>query len=260
MKGLILKELWLSKKLRIIGILLYLLMLIFAVLVKLSLLYGNLGHLNEWAQNNAADLTSTIMIFGFPILLYSSQFSCQIASDEKCRFRLLEHTMPVTERQIVSSVYIMNLISLAAMTVMSFANYGLTCAMFDREFKPMYLIYILAIGGGIFTLTHGRYTLFYRFRNEKKANTIFTAICMAIYFGVDGGFFLWINSYVDSKGFSFGSDDLPEGIMEGFWKEEVQPAVNWLGDNGWWLITVLIIGFAGLFWYLSVRALKRRGN
>lgn len=259
MKGLILKELWLSKKLRIIGLLIYLLMFIFAVLVKLSLLYGNLGHLNEGAQKNAADLTTAVMTFGFPLLLYSSQFSCQIASDEKCRFRLYAHTLPVTEKQIVSSVYILNLISLAVMTLLSFANYGLTCAIFDREFKPMYLIYILAIGGGMFTFTHGRYTLFYRFRNVKKATTVFTVICMGLYFGVAGGFMLWTNSYVEKRGHSLG-DNSGEAVLDDFWKEELQRPLLWLESNGWWVLILLMVGLSLLFWRLSIRALKRRDN
>ena len=259
MKGLILKELWLSKKLRIIGLVLYLFFLIFAVLVKLSLLYGNMGHLNAGAQKNAADLTATVMIFAFPLLLYSSQFTCQIVSDGKCRFRTYSYTLPVTERQIVSSVYILNLISLGAMTVLSWLNYGLACLIFDRKFEAVYLIYIFAIGCVTFTIAHGRYVLHYRFRNEKKANGIFSAICTAIYFGAAFGMFGWMNSYIEDQGYSL-SDDIPESVMDGFWKDELLGVVKWLDKNGWWLVIVLIVGLCTLFWQLSIKALRRRDN
>ncbi|MBR6103001.1 MAG: ABC-2 transporter permease [Ruminococcus sp.] len=259
MKGLILKEFWLSRKLRIIGLLLYLLFLIFTVLVKLSIVYGNLGHLDEAAQKNVADTAAAVMVFGFTLMLYSSQYSCQIAADGKCRFRSYSFTLPVSERQIVSSVYILNLISFGAMTVLSFVNYGLSCLIFDREFKPIYLIYILAIGGVSFVFNHGRYVLLYRFRNEKKANAIFTVICTAIYFGIMLGFTGWTSSYLEKQGYSMG-DDLPDGVMDGFWKDELMHPVKWFEDNGWWVLIALIIGLSCLFWALSIRALKRREN
>lgn len=259
MKGLIIKEFYLSRKLRIIGLLLYLLLLIFAVLVKLSILYGNLGHLNEGAQKGAENAVFNLMAFGLPLVLYASQFNCQIASDEKAHFRTYSFTLPVTERQTVSSVYVLNLIMLGAVTVISWLNYGLACLVYDRTFEPMYLIYILGIGGIIFTFSHGRYTLFYRFRNEKKANTFFTVICMAIYIGADFGIMGWINSYIEKQGYSIG-DDLPNEVMEGFWDEELKRPLQWIDNNGWWVIILAIVGLSVLFWYLSVRALKRRGN
>lgn len=259
MKGLIYKELYLSRKLRIIGLLLYLLLLIFAVLVKLSIVYGNLGHLDEGAQKGAASAAFYLMTFGLPLVLYASQFNCQIASDEKAHFRNYSFTLPVTEKQIVSSVYILNLIMLGSVTVISFVNYMLACLIYDRDLKPMYLIYILGIGGIIFTLTHGRYTLFYRFRNEKKANTMFTVICMVIYFGIAFGFVGWMNSYIEKQGYTLG-DDLPDEVMSGFWKEELLSPVKWLEANGWWVVILAIVGLSVLFWAISIKALKRRGN
>ena len=263
MKGLIYKEFYLSRKLRIIGIAIYILLMLLCILVKLSALYGNIGHLAESTVSSVESVTFYIMTYGGAAVLFACQFTCQIAADEKSGFRRYGQTLPVTEYKMVGAVYLLNLICLAAVTVICWVIMLIACLMFGRDIEPKLLLYIFGIGCFVYMFFHANMAVNYNFRRAKTAKMIFTVIFMTLYFGAAFGLVHWMDSYcIKMTGFSIydeEAEDVTNQVMTMFYKDEVMGKITWLGDNLWWLIPAVLLTLTALWYFLSVRGLKRRG-
>ncbi|MBR4622188.1 MAG: ABC-2 transporter permease [Ruminococcus sp.] len=259
MKGLIYKELYLSRKLRIIDLCVFLLLLIMSVLVKLSALYGNIGHLGEASVRGVNGFMFYFLAFTItPVALTLGQMTNTVAEDEKSRFRIFSRTLPVTEKQAVGAVYILNLISLGCCILVNFVMYFAALAMFGGDFKAKDLITIVGINAVLYMLMHFKVALNYLIRNPKKAAGIFALICTAIYFGIAEGIMGLMDRHVSKYGYDLGSDDIPDEVMNSFYKETLMEPFKWLADNAWWLLPTVVLGLCVLSYFLSVKGLKRR--
>lgn len=259
MKGLIFKELYLSRKLRIIDLCVFAMLVIISVLVKLSTLYGNIGHLPEGSVENVNAFMFTFLGFAItPVALTAGQLTNCVSEDEKSRFRIYSRTLPVTEKQAVGAVYILNLISLGVCTLVSFVMYFVALAMYGRDFKAKHLIVIVGINAAIFMLVHLKVSLNYLVRNPKKAAGIFSVVCMALYLGVGFGFMGLMDRHVSKYGYDLGDDEIPDEVMNSFFRETLMDPFRWLADNAWWLVPTVVAGLCVLSYFLSVRGLKRR--
>ena len=131
MKGLIYKELFLSIKFRIISLSAYALLFIMCVLVRISSVCGNVADME--GRDMLLSTIFQVMALGLPFILYASAFTVQVLNDEKCRFRQYSHTLPLTEKQIVGSVYLLYLILFVAATLAGWVNYFIACAIFGED-------------------------------------------------------------------------------------------------------------------------------
>lgn len=269
MKGLMLKELYLTRKYRIIGAVVWFMMIVFCVLIRLSALHGNIALLGEQIAENACGIAYYIMVFGGALILYSVQFTNCVISDEKSGFRIYEHTLPVSEKKIVGAVYLLNLAALGAVTVVNWLMYLTANAVFDRSLKAEYLLYIPAIGCGIYVAAHMIAAVNYNIRSGKKASTVKSALGMAVYFGAVFGFTSWMDSYTEKiTGLSAFAEEAEKDarmeelglsydrLMTGFFKDELLPAARFIGKNSWWIALAVI----AVCYFVSVRGLKRRGG
>ena len=269
MKGLMLKELYLTRKLRIIGAVVWFVMIVFFVLVRLSALYGNIALLDEKSVENINSIAYYGLVFGGTIILYAMQFTNCVLSDEKSGFRIYEHTLPVSETKIVGAMYLVNLAAFGIVTVINLLTYFMANAVFDRSFDAEYLLYIPAIGCVEYLMVHLIAVVNYNIRSAKKASAVKCALGMGLYLLVAFGFFTWMNSYSEKIiGFSMLTDEAQKnarleelglsdtGLMYHFFKDEVSPALEALKYNCLWIAPLLIAAC----YFLSVRGLKRRGG
>lgn len=263
MKGLVFKELYLSRKTRIIDLVSAAGVVLICVLVRLSALYGNIGRLPEASIENAMKLTYYFMVFGTAVVLFAGQFATAVKQDEKSGWRAFSHTLPVTEKKIVGSVYILNALSLAVCTLLSWLVLFAADAVFDRGHEPKFMLYLFGIGCAVFLFSHAGKAVNYLIRDEKKASGIITLAALVIYFGSFFGIEKWLESYSIKKTgtsiFDESGSDASDGIMIGFYREELLGKLQWLGDNSWWLIPTVVLGLCALFYFLSVKGLGRRG-
>ena len=265
------KELYLSRKTRIIGAVVFGVVLMLFVMIKLSILYGNLGKLDKSITDNVQNTVYYIMVFGGAVVLYVSQFTSCIQSDEKSGFRIYEHTLPVSERSIVGAVYLVNLCFLGAVTLVIFINMFIANALFGKSLDPMYLVYLFGIGCAFFMGVHGKMALDYWFRNQKKSTTVMSTIFMTLYFGAAFGLMGWIRSYYKKLGVDLFGDAVDKeaaldalgvtetDILNSFLQDEIMTKVRWIGDNSWWLIPLVLFTLTAVWYFVSVKALKRRG-
>ena len=269
MKGLMLKELYLTRKLRIIGAVIWFVIIVFCMLVRLSALHGNIALLDEKIAENACETAYYILVFGGTIILYAMQFTNCVLSDEKSGFRIYEHTLPVSETKIVGAMYLVNLAAFGIVTVINLLTYFMANAVFDRSFDAEYLLYIPAIGAAAYLISHLFSALNYCIRSSKKASAVKCVIGMGVYLLAAFGFFTWMNSYSEKiTGFSMVTDEAQKnarleelglsdtGLMYHFFKDEVLPALEALKYNCLWIAPLLIAAC----YFLSVRGLKRRGG
>lgn len=271
MKGLMYKELYLSRKSRIIGAAVYFVVLMLFVMIKLSILYGNLGKLDEGITDNLQSIVYYIMVFGCAIVLFTSQYTSCIHADEKAGFRIYEHTLPVSERAIVGAVYLVNLCFLGVVTLVTYINMFIANALFGKSLEPMYLIYLFGIGCVFFMGMHGKMALDYWLRNPKRSSAIMSCTFFVIYFGAAFGIMGWLNSYYEKLGVDMYGDEMEKeaaldalGITENqlisrFFDDELMPKVRWIGSNSWWLIPLVLFTLTAVWYFVSVKSLKRRG-
>ena len=272
MKGLMLKEFYLSRKLRIIGIAIWFVVILLCVLIRISALHGNIALLGEGSARNAESVAWIVMTFGNSLLLYSMQFTNSADADEKCGFRVYEHPLPLSEKKIVGALYLTNLCAFGIVTAVNYITALSACLLFDRSFDPMYLVYILGIGCLAYVIVHIKAVLSYRFRNPHKGQMIFTLFCLGIYFGGAFGFTRWFTGYYERFGVETGMSETEQDaileaqgltqtmVMKDFFTNEVMGVVRWFGSNAWWLVPVVVGGVTALCYFLSVRGLKRRGG
>ena len=71
MKGLMLKELYITRKYRTVVLVVYLVLIMLCILVKLSAVYGNIARLAEGGAENVSSVMYYIMVFGGAVLLFS---------------------------------------------------------------------------------------------------------------------------------------------------------------------------------------------
>lgn len=269
MKGLMLKELYLTRKLRIIGAVVWFVMIVFCMLVRLSALHGNIALLGEKIAENACGTAYYILVFGGTIILYAMQFTNCVLSDEKSGFRIYEHTLPVSETKIVGAMYLVNLAAFGIVTVINWLMYLLANAVFDRPLKAMYLLYIPVIGCVEYLMVHLIAVVNYNIRSAKKASAVKCALGMGLYFLVGFGFMNWYDSYAEKiTGLSIYAEEAEKnvrmeelglsdiGLMNGFFKDEFLPNARFIGYNCLWIVPLLI----AVCYFASVRGLKRRGG
>ena len=261
MKGLMYKELFLSKKYRIITLSVYFIMLVMCILVKISSVCGNIANME--GKNMLLNTIFIVMGLALPAVLCGTCFTSQILNDEKCRFRQYSHTLPLTEKQIVGSLYIFNLIMFGIYLLAGWLNYFLACAVFDRNVDLKYLLYIFIIGIMSFTAFCFNSSNSYRFRSAKICTAIIVSVCIIAYLGIGFGFICLMNHYFKKRGYDMFSDDsdkeVPDALMVDF-GEDFSKCLRWTGTHFWWLIVLAVAALVFFSFRRSVRALERRGN
>lgn len=261
MKGLMYKEWFLSKKYRVITLSIYVLMLIMCILVRISSVCGNIANMEGKGMLN--DKFFIIMGLALPAVLCGMSFTSQTLNDEKCRFRQYSHTLPLTEKQIVGSLYIFNLIMLGIYMLAGWLNYFLACAVFGKDIDLKYLLYIFIIGILFFTVCCFNTSNAYRFRSPKICAAIITSICIIAYLGLAGAFVYLMYSYCKDRGYDLFADDSDEEVPDALiidFNEDLSRCLRWTGTHFCWLIVLAVAALIYFSFRRSVRALERRGS
>ena len=259
MKGLMLKELYLSKKAVIIGLITYFITFVMFVLVKLSILYGNIGKLSDKTVNIVEKDMYYIMPLSLAFILYVTVMTNNTKSDEISKWRRYTYTLPLSEKQVIGSSYIYNAFGFAAATVINFIVYFIALALYGIKFDYWMLFIILGIGALAFImLCLNKYFTILLKGNTKKATAILCCIYMGLYFGIAFGFSMYLDHFLESRGYKL--DD------NGEWPEKATAELNLhlvkIGDtiknNLWWSVPLILVSLGVLLYFLSVKALKRR--
>lgn len=124
MRGLIYRELYLARKSYIGGLIAVAMFVVLGVLVRMSLLYGNLADLEPDAYK-MVDLVSYIAFSYLPLVLLFIPFAGDggvSISDYKSKWMLYEYTLPYNEKQLAGVKYIIKIGLMMLAFLLAFGN------------------------------------------------------------------------------------------------------------------------------------------
>lgn len=246
MKGIIFKELYISRKRFYIAAATYLSILLMCILVKLSAVHGNLRLLNEETVKYTERVTFYLAVFG--LLIAIAGFVVNNAeSDKTTHWDNYRRTIPYTEKQIVGAVYISNAIMLGSAIIVHTLVSLVVCAIFGEQFEAWFFFAFIAFCLIIYLVN--AFSLFcqYRFRDPKKAKLVYSAVLFVIYFGVCTSLMLALVSN--------GSNDDP-AKTEQFLKDTGRSFVEFVKKYSW-TVFVATAALITLLFFASVKACAR---
>lgn len=135
MGSLIYRELYIGRKFYITNILVVLLFILMCSLVRLSMLYGNLAHLD----NETFELIDTITYYAFTYIVAYGAFSILddpgvILSDYRSNWRIFSYSLPVSPAKRVLVKYIIKLGAFCTAMLLSIINGCIIAAFAGRDF------------------------------------------------------------------------------------------------------------------------------
>ncbi|MBQ8119695.1 MAG: ABC-2 transporter permease [Ruminococcus sp.] len=266
MKGLIFKEIYLTRKKIYISLGIYFFLMLICVLVKLSAVHGNLRLLSEEAVKNTTNITFYLAIFG-TMLALSGFVADNINSDIVSRWSDFQRSTPMSEKQVVSAAYISTGIMLLSMLVVHILMTLMLCAVFGETFHAYFVLVFIAFAFLTFIMYIFRLFCFYRFRQQKKAQFVFTATFFCLYlvfcFVLFGRVFIYqdrakaeYEAFSEKMGVPADNFDLNSMDLTKYVKEDFIAVKDFL-ISYWWIFAILLITLAVVLYFVSVNALKR---
>lgn len=264
MKGLIFKEIYLSRKRIIISLCIYFFLMLMCMLVKMSAVHGNIRLLTDEAVNNTTTITFYLAIFG-TVLTFPGLLADNISLDIVSHWSIFQRSTPMTEKQVVSAAYISNAVLLFSMTLIHTLMTLLVCLAFGEKFHAYYIVVFVIAAALCFLGESYRMLCFYRFRQQKKAQFVVTATFFCLYIAVCFTAFSRLLVYRDkanshnaqlAEKMGLPSDAFDNVDIGRFIKEDLI-AVKDFFTSYWWIFAVLLIALAFVLYFVSVNALKR---
>ncbi len=264
MKGLIFKEIYLTRKKIFISLGIYFFLLLMCLLVKLSAVHGNLRLLSDEAVHNTSEITFYLAIFG-PLLTFAGFIADNINSDIVSRWSSFQRSTALTEKQVVSSVYIANAVLLLSITAIHSLASVIVCAAFAKPFHAYYIGIFLAFTVLIFLMWAYRQLCFYYFRQTKKAQLVYSVAWFVLYLAVCFAGMSRVQVYQEKANAENAANAAKAGLSSdvlnaldlGRYIKDDFSAVKSFMTSFWWVIVLLFAAVLVSLYLVSVKALKR---
>ncbi len=259
MKGLIYRELYLSKKSYISGFVTFLMIFLIGLLFRLSTEYGNLASLAKFE----GDVFRTVDIITYYESLYVPSaviFFAMMAehgviiADFKSKWNTFAYTFPVREERTVFVKYLILVCSMLVGFILSILNALIICGISDRPFTFGIVKNILIIMMCILINQAINIPLLMKLRSKAKSDMVFT-IAFAILLFVFSKFI----KEIFTKIFSEFSDieNMTESEVWELLRNFIQGIINFR-DKVFLFVPIVIIAVLSSGYYASVRILKGR--
>lgn len=261
MKGIMFKEFFLSKKFTVFGLATYFIAFTMFVLVKLSILYGNIGKLPPKTVATAESVLYYVMPLSLALVLYVSVMTNNTKHDITSKWNRYAYTLPLSEKQIIGASYLYNAVGFCAVTIINFIVYFIALALYGDKFDYRMLFIIMGIGALCFVVLGLNKLFMLIFKgNTSRSRTVLCCIYMGLYFGIGLGVGQYITHFFESRGYELDDQDNwpPEASAE--FEKHIAKIVETVKDNLWWSVPIILITLGVIFFTLSVKALKRREN
>ena len=265
MRGIIFKELYISRKKIYISIATYFFLMLLCVLVKMSAEFGNIRLLDKEAVENTLNITFYFFVFGL-LVVFTGFLVNNVPADLKSRWSIYQRTLPFTERQLVGAGYITNAVVLLVMCAFHTLMTGIMCMAFRMKFHAYYIYIFLVVSLVLFLANALIMFSHYRFRDEKKAAVFSGIILAAVYLAISSVLFSRLNEYGEmskkeaariaaQQGLSADTID-PGGFMTEYIKEDIRSFAKFF-QSYWWVIVLITAAVIALLFFASVKALAR---
>lgn len=179
MKGLIYRELYLARKTYMVGGIIVVLFVLLGVLIRLSLLYGNLAELEEDAFE-FVDIASYYAFSYLPIVLLGIACSSDggiIISDYRSKWCLYSYTLPMKEQNHAMVKFVIKVGALLLMFLLGIGNLALFAGLSGRNIESgsIQFLWIVIMLVGVISTVVVPMTIRY-----KSANAVIIRIAIAL--------------------------------------------------------------------------------
>ena len=267
MKGIIIKELYISRKKFCIIIATYFVLMLMWILIRMSCLYGNIG---KYAGDGAKDVSETtyyFAVFGMLAVIVGCVIN-NLNADIMSRWCVFQKTLPMTSKQLVGAAYLTNAVTISVSTLIHLIMTLVLSAVFGISFQVYYLGVFAAFAVVLFFGNAVAMYPYYRSRNIKKGKFVNVALMCIIYFGA----YLATYFYAASIGqkahdeicqmaekMNVKVSQLPvteDSLAEEYMISDLAKVKDTL-INSWWLFLIAAAGLIVVVFFMSAKAMDR---
>ncbi|MDD6345819.1 MAG: ABC-2 transporter permease [Oscillospiraceae bacterium] len=256
MKGLIYRELYLSKKSYIAGFVTFLMIFLIGLLFRLSTEYGNLASLEGDAFRSVDIITYYESLYVPPAVMFFAMMAEHgiIIADFKSKWNIFSYTLPISEKKTAFVKYLILVCSMLAGLIFSILNALIICGISERPFTFGIVKNILIIMTCILINQSINIPLLMKLRSKAKSDIVFTIAFAMLLFA-----FSKFIKEIFTKIFSEFSDieNMSEAEVWELIGKFVQKIVDFR-DKVFLFVPIAIIAVISAGYYASVRILKGR--
>ncbi len=248
-KGLLIKEFYLRRKILLTGLATFLLVMILAASVCLSLDYGNLAGNESFTHKDAIILAYVVAGIAMLVLSMNSE---TIVKDAKCRWSIFEYTLPLSPQKLAAvriglicgaSVAGLGIAALCSRIIYALAHQEYTLAVFKNISVIAIIIFIMMVTVNV---------LYLKYKDPQKAVNRFVIGFFLLYGTVAGVAMMYVSKI--GKQFPEMSE---EELNEVFKEKLLAPAIE-LRDALFPYMILIFAAVAAIGYFLFLRYIKRR--
>ncbi len=248
-KGLLIKEFYLRRKILLTASVTFLLVMILAVSVCLSLDYGNLAGNESFTRKDAAMLAYVV---AGTAMIVSGMNGETIVKDIKCHWNVFEYTLPLAPQKLAGirigiiccgSLAGLGIAALCSRIIYALAHRQYTLAVFKNISVIALIIFIMMVTVNI---------LFLKYKDPQRAANRFVLIFILLYSAAGGAVFLY-SSKIEKQFRELSEDELNEVFKE----KLLAPAAE-LRDALFPYMILIFAAVAAIGYFFFVKYIKRR--
>lgn len=253
MKGLIYRELYLSRKAIILSLLIYVMMMTMMSLVFISTYAGNLAGTGFGAEIMGQIYPTAYLFVSFAAVLGLMYGHNEIIDkDYKSRWQLYSYTLPVSEKKIAASKFIVRGILIATGLVLAVLSEVILSAAAKKSVNTEHLknIFLLVMVMSLFIIET---PLILRYKTGMKAGSVLVGVLAPAFAGMGYGIYKFVRFCLKRGRELYPDLDADKAIM----KVAMSYVTKWR-DTAMYIMPVLCVAALVGCYFWTVRELKRR--
>lgn len=256
MKGLIYREIYLARKNYFFGFVSYLIVILFGVLARISMLHGNLAKLSEETYN-AVDKNTYYAFTLLPALLLFFSLMGEggvIVSDYKSKWNMFSYTLPVSEKKQAAVKYGIKAAAMVVSLLLSMLNAAVIGELCGKGFDFGVIKYIFAVMLVAVLFSCAATPMYVKYRSSNAGTLRIFGVCAVIYVIIMIFLQRQLQDFVESH------SDISEDKAMDLFADRLVDSAEKLRDVIFIVMPIIIIAAFALGFYFTVRFLKRREN
>lgn len=250
LKGLIYRELYLMRKNSLLIVFLWFMLSFLGILIRLSILYGNMASMPAKDLEETSPVLFTIFIYlpAFLIMLIPTLTDEVIYADFASKWNIFAYTTPVSEKRYLGAKYIVKAATFIVGFALSLLSASILCALNSRALDGEIMTGLLFLLLAMSIMSFFSSKLAYKYRERSKAQMRGIVAGVILYF-LSMGSVAAICVYLDKQGLEADLEKVITTIKNAV--SEYCMAVSPF-------VPFTVIAVLTLSYFRDVKALKRR--
>lgn len=255
-KGFMFKDFYISRKNYFLTYLIWLILVVIGILMRLSILYGNLSKIAP--EDMAGTETSMFYVSIYiPMLvaIFNSEYIESIYCDYSSKWCNVCYVTPYAEEKSVLSRFLLSFIMMCAGTIFSVVNAVVMCLLNGRMISSLMMssFFVIVLFSSLCNVVNC--CLAYTFREPKKAAGVGFGIFMAIYIIMLCLAYIVMYAFADKLNGKEDEDGLLLFREFALWfQQKIGPVSSFIN----YLLPLLIIAVFVVGYFACIKIVKRR--